>query len=188
MSANVEVLKDAIIAEVASDVLKIRDDLSLVTPLISQMLEAFPKAFDSLQGGLIETLSQINEGIEEAGGDRIEYVRGQLGAFIEVAIRDAFAQNSAKINQLAEQYERHNNAAAKNLKSQFDEVAEGLKSVRKEIDDIRIPKWAKIFVPLAFVIAIVSTGLITWHYASYKEAVYMREFIKFGTEKARSSK
>lgn len=175
---NLDLLKDAIIAEVASDVLKIRDDLSLIAPLVTQMKEAFPASFDALQAGLIETLELINEGIKEAGGERIEFVKGQLSVFIEQAIQKAFAENSDKIEKITEQFQRQNNAAAINLRSQFEEVSDGMVAMRKEISKARFPTWAKITIPVAFLLAIGCSSIISWKLASYKEAVYMNAFMK----------
>lgn len=179
---NVDLLKDAIIAEVASDVLKIRDELSLISPLVTQMKEAFPASFDALQAGLIETLELINEGIKEAGGERIEFVKGQLSVFIEQAIQKAFAENSEKVEQITKLFEKQNNAAALNLRAQFDEVSEGMGAMREEINTVinkaRFPTWVKIGVPVAFVFAIACSSVISWQLASYKEAVYMNAFMK----------
>ena len=182
---NLDLLKDAIIAEVASDVLKIRDDLSLISPLVTQMKEAFPASFDALQAGLSETLERINEGIKEAGGERIEFVKGQLSVFIEQAIQKAFAENSDKIEKITEQFQRQNNAAAINLRSQFEEVSDGMAATRNEIvamrkesSNARFPTWAKITIPVAFLLAIGCSSVISWKLASYKEAVYMNAFMK----------
>lgn len=186
---NLDILKDAIIAEIASDVLKIRDDLSLIAPLVTQMKEAFPASFDALQGGLIETLEQINEGIKEAGGERVEFVKGQLSVFIEQAIQKAFSENSDKIEKITEQFQRQNNAAAINLRSQFDEVSDGMIAMRKEVTNVRFPTWAKIAIPVGFVLAIVCSSVISWQLASYKEAVYMQAFVKqLDADKAKRSK
>lgn len=172
-------LKDAIIAEIASDVLKIRDDLQLVSPLVKQLIDAFPEAFDRLQAGLVETLDQINEGIKEAGGERVEFVRGQLSVFIEQAIDKAFASNSDKVAEMMRVFEGHNNAAVQNLRSQFQEVSDGMALMRKEMNKSRFPTWLKVGIPVAFVISILCSALVTWQVASYKEALYMKAFVEY---------
>ena len=187
---NVDLLKDAIIAEVASDVLKLRDqvkavndDLLLIGPLVSQLRDAFPGHFDALQAGLIETLEQINEGIKEAGGERIDFVRGQLHVFIEQAIDKAFQSNSEKVEKLTQAFSEQNNAAAMNLRSQFDEVSSGMKAMRVEMARLKFPTWAKVGIPLAFIVAIGCTALATYQFASYKEAVYMKAFVEYSKAK-----
>jgi hypothetical protein len=187
---HVDLLKDAIIAEVASDVLKLRDqvqavndDLLLVGPLVSQLKDSFPGHFDALQAGLIETLDQINEGIKEAGGERIDFVRGQLHVFIEQAINKAFESNSKRVEQLTQAFTEQNNAAALNLRSQFDEVSGGMKAMRVEMSRLKFPTWAKIAIPLAFIAAIGCTAVATYQFAAYKEAVYMKAFVDYSKAK-----
>lgn len=183
MSTSVDLLKDAIIAEVASDVLKIRDDLQLIGPLVTQLKDSFPGHFDTLQAGLVETLDQINEGIKEAGGERIDFVRGQLHVFIEQAIDKAFQSNSEKVEKLTQAFAEQNNAAAMNLRSQFDEVSNGMKAIRVEMARMKFPTWAKVAIPLAFVFAIGCTAVATYQFASYKEAVYMKAFVEYSKAK-----
>lgn len=187
---HVDLLKDAIIAEVASDVLKLRDqvqgvsdDLLLVGPLVSQLRDSFPGHFDALQAGLIETLDQINEGIKEAGGERIDFVRGQLHVFIEQAINQAFQSNSKRVEQLTQAFTEQNNAAALNLRSQFDEVSSGMKAMRVEMSRLKFPTWAKVAIPLAFIVVIGCTAAATYQFAAYKEAVYMKAFVDYSKAK-----
>lgn len=184
-----QLLKDAIIAEVASDVLKIRDDLSLIAPLVTQLKEAFPTAFDALQGGLIETLEQINEGIKEAGGERVQYVSGQLHIVIEQAIQKAFSESSEKVDTILKLFEKQNGVAVSQLRGQFGEVSKAMtqmreeasatmKEMRKETSNLRFPIWAKITIPIAFIVAIGCTAVVSWKLATYTEAVYMNAFMK----------
>ncbi|HBP4970080.1 TPA: hypothetical protein L5627_006018 [Pseudomonas aeruginosa] len=178
MNEPVELLKDAIIAEVAADVLKIRDNVEEIGPLVAQLRDQLPGHFDLLRAGLIETLDAINEGIKEAGGERIEFVKGQLSVFIEQAIDKAFAANSDKVEKMVAQFERQNNAAAANLKAQFDEVSEGMTEIKKIVENARFPTWAKVIIPIALVVAIGCSAVVTWQVASYKEAMYMQAFMK----------
>lgn len=188
-SASVNMLKDAIIAEIASDVLQIKDDVQLIGPLVTQLKEAFPASFDALKAGLIETLDEINEGIKEAGGERIDFVKGQLHVFIEQAINKAFSENSDKAEKMLSQFEAQNKAAAAALRAQFDDVSEGMSQIRKEIGNNRFPTWAKVIIPAALILAIVCSSVISWQLASYKEALYMQAFMKqLEAEKAQPSK
>jgi hypothetical protein len=178
MGNATDLFKDAVIAEIASDVLRIKEDVDQLGPLIQQLKDGLPSHFDLLRTGLIETLDLINEGIKDAGGERIEFVKGQLHVFLEQAIGKAFAENSDKVDKLVTLFERQNNAAALNLKAQYKEVSEGMSQIRLEVEKIRFPTWLKVIIPLAFIVAIGCTGLITWQIASQKEAVYMQAFIK----------
>ncbi|WP_434077472.1 hypothetical protein [Pseudomonas aeruginosa] len=129
-AAALDDYKDAIIAMVAADVLRMKDDVEQLGPLVQQLKDGLPSHFDLLRAGLIETLDLINEGIKEAGGERIEYVKGQLSVFIEQAIEKAFAANSERIAQLMVQFEKQNNAAANNLREQYAAVSEGMSQIR----------------------------------------------------------
>lgn len=178
MSSAADMFKDAVIAEIASDVLKIKEDVDQLGPLIQQLKDGLPSHFDLLRAGLIETLDLINEGIKEAGGERVEFVKGQLHVFIEQAIDKAFAENSDKVDKLVLQFERQNNAAAQNLRAQYSEVSEGMSQIRQEVGNMRFPTWLKVIIPLAFIVAIGCSSLISWQLASQKEAVYMQAFMK----------
>jgi hypothetical protein len=178
VDTSLDSLKDAVIAEIAADVLRIRDDVQEVGPLVAQLRAQLPEHFDLLRAGLIETLDLINEGIKEAGGERIEFVKGQLSVFIEQSIEKAFAANSEKVDKMVTQFERQNNLAAQNLKAQFSEVSAGMTELKKIADNARFPTWLKVTIPLALVLAIGCSAAVTWQFASYKEAVYMQEFMK----------
>lgn len=199
-SASVDQLKDAIIAEIASDVLKIKDDVQELGPLVEILKKSLPEHFDLLRQGLIQTLEEIDEGIKEAGGERIEFVKGNLHVFIEQAIDKAFSGNSEKVEKLVQLFEKQNNAAAGNLKAQFDEVAAGMQKLQEAaagnlkaqfdevsagmqklhqlVEEARFPKWAKFYIPISLVVAIVCSSVVSWHFASAKEAVYMEAFLK----------
>ena len=177
-AAALDDYKDAIIAMVAADVLRMKDDVEQLGPLVQQLKDGLPSHFDLLRAGLIETLDLINEGIKEAGGERIEYVKGQLSVFIEQAIEKAFAANSERIAQLMEQFEKQNNAAANNLREQYAAVSEGMSQMQKEIGKQRFPTWAKVIIPIALVVAVGCSSIISWHLASQKEAIYMQAFMQ----------
>jgi molecular chaperone GrpE (heat shock protein) len=180
-------LKDAVIAEVASDVLRIRADIEEILPMVDQLKAALPGHFDALRAGLIETLEEIDNGIKEAGGERIEFVKGQLAAFIQQAIEKSFKDNSDRIDEAIRKFEQQNNAAVSSLSSQYEEVSKNLQRLKKESENNKIPKWLKITIPLAFIIAIGATSLLSWQLSSYKEAVYMNAFMsQLGAEKTGS--
>lgn len=180
---SIDDLKTALLANISSDVLKIQDQLDLVKPLITQLIEALPASMDVLRSGVIDTLEEINNGIKEAGGERTEYVKGQLSAFIERCIDDAFKANSERTEQLLKSFEKSGTLAAQNLKQQYDAVSSGMATiqekmaaVKQEVGDLRMPKWVKICIPLSIVTAIAVSSVVTWQIASYKEAVYASAF------------
>ncbi|MGG5276307.1 hypothetical protein [Pseudomonas syringae pv. coryli] len=175
---SLEGYKDAVIAEMAADVLRMKDDVQEIGPLVAQLRAQLPEHFDLLRAGLIETLELINEGIKEAGGERVEFVKGQLSVFIEQSIEKAFSANSEKVDKLVAQFEKQNNLAAKNLKGQFDEVSAGMQELKNIADNARFPTWLKVTIPLAFIAAISCSAVVTWQLASYKEAIYMEAFMK----------
>lgn len=183
----VEDLKTALIAQMMQDVLAIQDQLELIKPLVSQLLQALPDSMDVLRSGVIDMLENINEGIKEAGGERTEYVKGQLSEFISSFIKrcldEAFKENSETTNRLMLSFTQHSGAAAKDLHSQYTVISEGMRSVKtemdgikKEINNIRFPTWLKYAIPLAFVVVIGSTAIATWQFASYKEALYANAY------------
>lgn len=179
----VEDLKAALIATMMQDVLAIQDQLELIKPLVSQLLQALPDSMDVLRAGVIDMLENINEGIKEAGGERTEYVKGQLSVFIKQCLDDAFKENSETTNQIMALFTQHSGAAAKDLKSQYTVIADGMRSiksemdgVKKEINNIRFPRWLKITIPVAFIVVVGSTAIATWHFASYKEALYANAY------------
>lgn len=188
-SISVDLLKDAMIAEMVSDVLKIKEAVEQIDPMVKQLEANMPGLFDVLRAGLIDTLEQINQGILEAGGERIEYVKGQLHVYMAQEIEKVFAANSDRVERLVEQFERQNNAAAKNLRAQYEEVAAGMEEISKRLNKNSFPTWAKITIPLAFVIAIASSAIVSWQLASYKEAEYMRAYMQqLETVKAKQNK
>lgn len=188
MSENVDFYKQAIIAEIAADVLHIKDMLSEVGPLTEQLRDQLPGHFDVLRAGLIETLSDIDEGIKEAGGERIDFVKGQLHVFIEQAIDKAFSENSEKVEAMVRQFERQNQAAAQQLKVQFDAVASGMQELRSIAEKARFPTWAKVIIPLGFIVAIIGSAAVSWQMASYKEALYMKTFMELPADKRKSTR
>lgn len=178
MGKEIDELKDAIIAEMASDVLKIKEDVEVLAPLVNQLKDSFPELFDILKAGMIETLDEINNGLKDAGGERIEFVKGQLHVFIEQAIGQAFSENKTKAEHLIALFEKQNKSATSNLKQQYDEVSEGMSQIQKEIQKTRFPLWLKVIIPLGFIVAIAASTAITWQIASYKEAMYMRVYME----------
>lgn len=179
----VEDLKAALIATMMQDVLAIQDQLELIKPLVSQLLQALPDSMDVLRAGVIDMLENINEGIKEAGGERTEFVKGQLSVFIKQCLDDAFRENSETTNQIMGLFTQHSGAAAKDLKSQYTVIADGMRSIKSEMDgvkqeinNIRFPKWLKIAIPVAFIVVVGSTAIATWQLASYKEALYANAY------------
>ncbi|VVN28944.1 hypothetical protein PS623_04680 [Pseudomonas fluorescens] len=185
MSKNVESLKDAILAEVAADVLAIKQDVSEVAPLVAQLRAQLPDHFDLLRSGLIETLENIDQAIQEAARDRTEFAKGQLSAYIETALQESLANHSEKIDALVLQFEKQNTVAVKALKSQFSEVSSSMEGLKKLSEDTKFPKWAKITLPIVVAVIVACTGIATWQFASYKEAVYMNAFKEMAVTKSR---
>lgn len=122
--ASVNMLKDAIIAEMASDVLQIKEDVQLIGPLVDQLKAGLPAHFDLLKAGLIQTLNEVEEDIKAAGGERIDFVKGQLHVFIEQAINKAFSEYSENAEKLFTTLEEQSTAAGKALQQQVAEVQE----------------------------------------------------------------
>lgn len=181
--------KDAVIAQVASDVLTLQDNVTLMVTMTEALQKQMPEHFDMLRSGLIETLDAINEGIKEAGGERIDFVKGKLQAHIEQAVEEALTAESEKIEKIVALFEKQNKAAAANLKAQFDEVSAGMDKLKSTISEARFPKWAKVLIPVALVMTAVISGVVSWQLASYKEALYMQAFMQtLKTEKAPGKK
>lgn len=170
-------LKDAVIAEMASDVLRLREDIAQIVPMVDQLKAGLPEHFDVLRAGLIETLEEINNGILEAGGERVEFVKGQLAVFIQQAIEQGFEQNAEKIDQAIQKFEKLNTAALRSLSEQYEEASAGLQKLKEQSHVNKVPKWIKIALPVAFIVGIIGTGVLSWQIGSYKEAVYMNAFM-----------
>ena len=156
---------------------RLREDIAQILPMVDQLKAGLPDHFDVLRAGLIETLEEINQGILEAGGDRIEFVRGQLSVFIQQAIEQGFEQNVDKINQTIHKFETLNATALRSLSEQYEEASAGLQRLKSQANANRVPKWIKIVLPIAFIVGIIGAGVLSWQIGSYKEAVYMNAFM-----------
>lgn len=170
-------LKDAVIAEMASDVLRLREDIAQIVPMVDQLKAGLPEHFDVLRAGLIETLEEINSGILEAGGERIEFVKGQLSAFIQHAIEQGLEENSKKLDEAVRKFEDLNAAAIRSLSEQYEAASSNLQRLKDQASVNKVPKWVKIVIPMAFVVGIIGSGILSWQLGSYKEAVYMNAFM-----------
>ncbi len=169
-----EALKNAMIAEVASDVLQVKSDVAELRVIISQLKDSLPQLFDLLKSGMIETLESINKGLLEAGGDRIDFVKGQLHVYIEQAVGKALENNSDKIESLQALFLKQNTIATQNLKEQYQEVSNGMKNILSSTNISHIPFWIKITFPSVLITIALCTGAVCWQLASYKEAVKMQ--------------
>lgn len=174
---NTQALKDAIIAEVARDVLLIKDEVTELRSLVTQLKESLPALFDLLKAGTIETLEEINKGILEAGGERIDYVRGQLSVFLEQALTNGLDGHSKRINGVIEQLEKQSNVAARNLRNHYDEVAAGMEAVRDRQQKSSISTGLKVTIAAVTLAMVICSGVVCYQVASYKEAVYMKAFM-----------
>ena len=171
-------LKDAIIAEVASDVLHIKDDVTELVLIVKQLKESFPQLFDLLKSGMIETLDSVNKGILDAGGERIDFVKGQLHSYIEQAFAKALESNSKEIDGLQAKFTKQHALAIEGLKSQYQEVSSGMTAALSSSRRPSIPTWATVVITLVIIASVVCGGAVCWQVASYKEAVYMQAFLK----------
>ncbi|MBI6621534.1 hypothetical protein YA0783_24915 [Pseudomonas corrugata] len=165
-------LRSAMIAELTADVLRVQDQLELVKPLVTQLLEALPASMDVLRSGVIDMLEQINEGIKEAGGERTEFVKGQLSVYIKQCIDEVFRENAETAEKLLANFKKNGELASQNLKAEYEEVYAGMQAIRKEVNRIRFPTWLKITIPVSVVAILVLGCTLSWQYASWKEAVY----------------
>ena len=170
-------LKEAIIAEVASDVLHMKSDVAELKPLINQLKESIPQSFDLLKSGMIETLDIVNKEIVDAGGARVEFVKGQLHSYIEQAFAKALESNSKEIEELQAKFSKQNALAIQHLKAQYEEVSTGMNNVLANAKKSSLPSWAIVTIPLVILLTVVCGGAVCWQLASYKEAVYMQAFL-----------
>lgn len=184
-SEAVKELEGAILAELLSDVLKVQDQLEMVKPLVTQLLEALPTSMDVLRSGVIELLEKIDGALKEAGEDQVQFVKGQLSVYIGQAIDEAFSKNSETTDKLLNQFKQHNSAAVKSLSSEFDVVISSMgamkndiEEMRKDINKIRMPTWVKYTLPAVFVVSILVAVVVTASFSSYREAVYADQFQK----------
>lgn len=173
-----EALKNAIIAEIASDVLHIKDDVAELGPIISQLKESLPQLFDLLKSGMIETLDTVNKGILDAGGERVDFVKGQLHSYIEQAFAKALESNTKEIDALQAKFTKQHTLALEGLKSQYEQVSSGMTAVLSSSRRPPLPTWATVAITLVIVVCVVASGAVCWQLASYKEAVYMQAFLK----------
>lgn len=175
---EIKALKDAILGEIASDVLHIKDQLEEIKPLITLLSSGIADSLDVVRAGITTTLESIDEDLRAVGSDKVEQVKGQLSVFIEQAMTKSFSENAALVDQIVQQFQKLNNSAANSLKVQYQEVADGLASVKKEVEKAATPSWLKIGVPIFVIVVVLTTSIASWQFASYREAVYMAAFNK----------
>jgi hypothetical protein len=144
-------MKDALIAEVASDVLQLRSSIESLEILIKTLESQIATNFDTLQAGLIQTIETIDHDIKETGQEQIYLVKKNLSSFIEKTIEQMLISKSEKIEQIVQNLENQHDLSLKTLKMQFDEVYQNMNKIKKN----NFSKSMILILPFAYLLLLI---------------------------------